>query len=228
MFQYVGRKPSKDLKTVLNAPLMPEEEFTRSKISTFRSLFRDQVSLTIRNSGSIFRDGTYQHLASQHGAFDRLMEALEHSSFELVQVVRGSDERDEFLCRVQVRAAVMPGHNEEIFTEKLAADVKSFVLVSFYAGVCKDFIALMKKNDLAEGIFQTADAEKPAKDEAFDPENVIPSFIKTLRLERRYRYSLDKETVTPDQFYQSPEGFFYRIEVDGYAALDLGVEGKFR
>lgn len=220
-FQYVGKKPRTDLKTVLGTPVVVnEEEFSKKATEVFKAIFRDQVVKTVRASTNFFgNNGPYEQLEPQHGAADRLLEAIDHSSFQLVSAALASVEKDEFLCRVQIRVPIMPGFNDRLFAEKQTADTKTCALVSFYTGVCHDFAKLMKKNNLAEEISQPTDGEKVIQDEAFIPENVFPRFLENLRLERRYLYSLDKEKVTSNHFYKSLDGFIYRVEIDGYAAI---------
>jgi hypothetical protein len=210
----------------LGEPLS-QKEYRKNELSAFRCLFSEEVSKTIRQSAKLFKDGIYCNLSAQQGAFNRLEEVLKASKFEIVSVTRSSFEKDEAMFQVMVRIPVMQTFYKELFKQELAEGTKGYVMVSFYMGVCKEFVRLEKKNemlDLLDKAIRKArhgDEPTPVTDPAFDPLLVIPSLLKNMRLDRRYRYMLfgDQGTVSPKRYYQSPEGFIYQIEIDGYSAM---------
>ncbi|BAW19010.1 hypothetical protein [Ralstonia phage RP12] len=245
-FRYVGRNPRHGKLMALHAvPASPEETY-QNQISNFSKVFRDQVTTTLRSQGGLFlrSRSIYYDLPPQHGAFDRLMEIVENSNYDVASVTRSSVERGEFLCRVQVRIPTMPQFNERLFKEGIPPDHKGFVLVSFVTGVCREFTRLMKKNQLVEDALESLNKLRPGdlaelkaeedsgtldnlcakvtgitaveKDESFDPENAIPGVLKHMRAEQRYSIMGGVANLGTNRFYQTPEGFIYHVEIDGY------------
>jgi hypothetical protein len=225
--KYVGNAVDPDRKKVLNDEPVSQKEFSDHELSTFRCVFSNEVSLAIRQSVPLFRAGPYCNLSAQQGAFCRLEEMLKASKFEIVNVTRSSYTKDEAMFRVQVRVPVLQAYYKDLFKQELKPGTKGYALVSFYVGVCKEQIKLLKKNVFLAALDEEVRrvmGEEPDRiaDPAFDPERIFPGFLKNMRLERRFHYlplTPDQGVVSNKRYYQSREGFYYLIEVDGFAAL---------
>lgn len=225
-FKYFGKQADPDRKFIFSGQAMSQVEFAATELTVFRSVYTEQVTKAIRESGRLFSDSMYCNLSSQLGAFARLEETLTSSKFELVEITASSHEKEEAVFRVQTRIPVLASYYKQLFTEPMPAGAKGYVLVSFYVGLAKEFLRLSKKDELIELLEQAIRSAKnepitPVNDPAFDPDRVIPNLLKGMRLDRRYDYMAlqDGDWVSPKRFYQSPEGFIYHVEIDGYSAL---------
>lgn len=228
-FRYVGNEGPQ--LTVFGIPPKSVEERQHTQISIFSRVFRQEVTAVmlaqptrlvphLRLRTQVPAPGPYARLSSQHGAFDRLIEVIEHNHYHLVDVTRASEGRDEFLCRVRVRIPTLPQFDPVLFTN-MPDGHKGYMLASFYVGVCQDFTQLLKDTALAETLDQAIQVADPASTtlaETFDPEKVIPGILRSLRATRRYPYA----PRDPVRYYQTAEGFFYRVEIEGYATQEVG------
>lgn len=226
-FKYFGNKRNPDLLPIFPDHQVSKEDQIRAELSNFRAVFRDQVSKVIKGSGGLFRASIYENLPAQQAAFERLEECLSASNFPIASIMREeSDNKEDVFFRVQTTIPVLPQNIPKIFTDKIPGNVKGVVFVSFILGVGKEFTELTKKNILMEKLdkelrdIQEGIEPSPAADPAFDPEVVIPVFLKNARLNRLYRYFETEHggKICAKRYYQSPEGYLYRIEIDGYAA----------
>lgn len=219
-FQFYGKQPDLDQKQIRNDDPVNLTEYRNNELRSFTEVFRREVMQTVRHSGGLFTSGSYCDLSPQFEAFDRLKEILKNAKFELHSIELASAQKDEALYRVQVRIPVISMYYSKLFKEPIPPGAAGHVLVSFYTGVCHEFISLKKPDELMDLLKKATNSADgtPEPDPAFDPQNVIPSFLTANRLEVRHNYLNSKERFGHNRFYQSPEGFIYRIEIDGYSA----------
>lgn len=234
-FKYVGRSKKHGQVTPIHAVPISLEVQHQSQINTFSKVFRDQVTNTLLGQGSWTQPSIYTDLTPQHGSFDRLMEVIKHQGYAVLSVTRNSVERGEFLCRVQVRIPIKPIDNDLLFKDGVPWGHAGYVLVNFDIGVCREFTRLMKKNELVDAAlevlqkFNASDLAKvkvpadeiisasaPEKDDHFDPEVAIFDTLNHMRAELRYTILHGIENHGTSRFYQTPEGYIYRVEIDGY------------
>lgn len=234
-FRYVGKSQSNGRLSVLHAVPISLEVKQQNQINTFSKVFRDQVTSTLCSQGSWAQPSIYADLQPQHGAFDRLMEIVKHHGYDVVSVTRNSVDRGEFVCCVQVRIPVKAAVNDLLFDEGVPPGRSGYVLVNFDVGVCREFTRLMKKNELVDAALDIlqkfnacdlAKVEVPAseiarataqdKGDSFDPEIAILDTLNYMRAELRYTILHGIENYGSSRFYQTPEGYIYRVEVDGY------------
>lgn len=214
-FRYVGNHSPNKLTPM---GVKPRTAFERrqSEVDIFSRLFREQLFNLLKTQGSRKVRSQYAAMSSQHGAFDRLMEVIDHFHYELVDVVRVPQEADEFLCKVRVRIPTEPLYNKVLFTNGVPEGHKGYMLVGFTIGVSKAFARLMKQNDIAEGALKDV-VEPETLDDHFNPDKVIPGVIAQMRGESRYLYEGFNEHARHERYYQTAEGFIYLVEVEGYA-----------
>lgn len=223
VFKYFGKTPDPDRKMIFSGAPIDLQEFRHGELTSFSQAYRNEVSNTVRRSRKLFRNGIYCTLTPQLGSFDHLRDMFKNAGYSLEAITRASFEKDEALFRVQVRVPVEPSLFGKVFHEKLIQpESKGFVNVSFYVGVCPAFVSLQKPDELMDMLRQ---ATKKAKDEsdpdpAFDPETVLPVFIKHNRLEVRQSYLHSDDPFGNKKYYQSPEGYIYHIVVDGYSLVE--------
>jgi hypothetical protein len=221
-FKYFGKSPDPDRKKIFSGEPINLQEFRNNEMAAFTQVYRSEVSNTVRRSRGMFRNGIYCSLSPQQGAFDHLRDMLKNSRYELISITRASSKKDVALFRVQVQAPVEPAYFKDVFHEKLVQPgMSGNVTISFYIGVCPEFVSLQKPDELNDALRAAIHATKkmPAPDPAFLPENVLPVFLKANRLETRHNYLHSSERFGNNKYYQSPEGYIYRIEIDGYSAL---------
>lgn len=216
-FRYVGREIPPGKITLFNTPGRSLEERHETEVKVFSRLFREQVTATLRGAGGIFRRSVYIDLSAQHGAFDRLMEIVTGHDYDLLTVTRASYERDEFTCKARVQIPVQPQFYDELFTQGVPAGHKGYVVVALTLGVCKDFTLLMKQNEFMEAALKDIAANVSEVADPFNPERVIPGLLKQMRAERRFPYIAIGEEAKFERYYQTAEGFIYKIEIEGYA-----------
>lgn len=222
-FKYYGKSPDPDRKKIFSGEPINLQEFRHDELVSFAQAYRNEVSGTVRKARKWFRNGIYCTLSPQQGAFDHLQGMLKNSRFEISTITRATYDSDTALFRVQVQAPIEPTSFAHIFHEKtLQPGMVGQVTISFYIGVCPEFVSLQKPDELMDLLRA---ATKKAKDEpdpdpAFLPEKVLPIFLRDNRLDVRYSYVHSEERFGRKAFYQSPEGYIYRIEIDGYSALE--------
>jgi hypothetical protein len=222
-FKFYGKSPDPDRRKIFSGEPINLKEFRHSELTTFAQAYRNEISNTVRRARKWFSNGIYCTITPQQGAFDHLQDMLKNSRYELTSITRASYDKDVALFRVQVQTTVEPAMFKHIFHEKLIhPDMIGKVSISFYIGVCPEFVSLQKPDELNDTLRAAIDAAKqtPTPDPAFQPENVLPVFLKDNRLEARHNYLYGNSSFASKKFYQSPEGYIYRIEIDGYSALE--------
>lgn len=240
--KYVGKNLSPTLQSLSGKPV-DIDKFRIFEINTFKELFRNQLTAITRHCGGLFQDSIYKTIPSQFGAFDSLLLALNQEKCERLEITSALHNREEFLARVQVRIPVFINADNKLFATTHSAD-NIYALVSFYIGLCTEFTLISKENKLLENaiheidtsgllgircknnnvnneIVETVVKENKSSDNAFDPNLVIPEIIKYMRLKPGYKYITGNEKTQLQQFYYSPEGYIFRIEIDGYIATDV-------
>lgn len=220
-YQFYGKSPDPDLKKMRTEEPINLAEYRQNELRSFGDVFRKEVRDTVRNSRKWFSDGIYQNLSPQFEAFDHLKEMFKNAKFELQSIMRASDKKDEALYRVQVRVPVLSVFYNKLFKEPTPPGTTGHVLISFHTGVCREFVSLGKREELIDLLKKATRSAKGDKepDPAFDPINIIPAFLQHNRLEARYNYLKSEERFGYTCLFQSPEGFIYKIEIDGYSAL---------
>lgn len=221
-FKYYGKDPDPNRKWIFSGQPINMAEYRMSELINFRTVFRNEVSSTVRKSVSLFRPSIYENFPPQQSAFDRLEELFKNAKFEILNITRTSFEKNEAVYRVQARIPVMRCYYDRVFANKeMPEGTKGYMLVSFYIGVSREFLMLQKPNELIDQLHKATRKAKdlPEPDEAFDPEKALGGFIAAGRMEPRYNYLASTETFGRKRYYQTPEGFLYLIEIDGYAAL---------
>lgn len=241
--KYVGKSFSPMLLSLSGKPF-DNEAFQIFEIETFKELFRKQIITIMRSGSGLFRDSVYKNLSPQFDAFEQLLLVFKQRKCEILEITNDSHDPDEFLARVRVRIQISSPLNEGLFAKSIAPNSNSYVLVSFYTGLCKEFTALSKENELLENALQGYDSpgflaawskspivdgklnELPVKenefdDKAFDPELVIQEILSDMRLEQRFNYTVSDKKFKTQRFYHSPEGFIFRIEIDGYVTVPV-------
>ncbi len=188
VFKYFGNKPNPELKRVSTGLPIDPVDYDKTNLNLFFSVFRTQVGGVVRSTKGLFTNGIYETLTPQHGAFERLMELIDQKEYKLASVTNASHAKDEFLINAEVHIPRPRGGN---------------ILVNFKLGLCKDFVNLLK-----EQTSTPPDISRFPK--PFSNEKEIPEVLKGLRLEPRYNYG--KQDLRRF-FYQSPEGYFYEIEI---------------
>jgi hypothetical protein len=220
-FRFVDNTTPPDPKvTPLDVPVRSLTERCIGDLKLFGRLFREEVTNVMRRQGGLFHRSPYADLTPQHGSFDRLMEVVEHYHYRLIDVTRCDDARNEFLCRVQMRIPVLPQFYDQLFTKGVPEGSKGFVLVSFMMGVGREFTRLTKEA-APEPIHLVAEPTEPETlDDAFNPDKVISGALKHLRADRRFPYVAIGEEQLQQHYYQTVEGFFYRVEIEGYGTAE--------
>jgi hypothetical protein len=224
-FQFYGKQPDLDQKQIRNDEPINLVEYRNNELRSFTEVFRREVMQTVRHSGGLFSHSSYCDLNPQFEAFDRLKEMLKNAKWEIHSIEQASFKKDEALYRVQVRISVMSSYYSKLFKEPLPPGSNGYVLISFYTGVCREFTSLHKPCDLNDMMGRAARASKglAEQDPAFDPQNIIPVFLDANRFIVRHNYLDSAERYGHTRYYQTPEGFIYRIEVDGYSAFTMPV-----
>lgn len=234
--KYVGKRIGTASISLSGKPF-DNEAFHDFEVLTFKKLFHEGVGAVIRRSIGVFHDSDYKDMPPQFGAFETLLSSLELHKCSRLEITNASSNRNEFLARVQVRIPIDVSAEDKLFTKVDATNGKNYVLVSFYIGLCHEFMLLSKKNDLLErGLqdvvvpgFLTAwrkpDEPSPntadSVDKAFDPNHAISEIIRHMRLEPRYNYTLEGNKYKERHFFHSPEGFLFRVEIDGYVTTPI-------
>lgn len=195
IFKYFGDKPNPELKQVMTGLPVGEDVYDKNNLNIFLSVFRSQVATVIRSTRGFLSDSIYEPMSSQHGAFERLVELIDQKQYRLVSITNASFAKDEFLINAEVHIPQPHGVN---------------VLVNFKLGLCRDFVNLSKEES---GLAEPVVIHRPS---FFIHEQDIPDVLKYLRLERRYCYGSDEQERI---FYQSPEGYFYEIDIKGRSVL---------
>jgi hypothetical protein len=222
-FKYYGRGVDPDRKLISTGEPITQQEKNESDLRSFRQVFRSTVRKTIRSCDR--NASIYNQLPPQEGAFEHLELFLESAGYKLKSiglVVNAIGSEALFCARIAIE---LPSSvTKEAFSQPLAENTKTVVLVDFHFGVCHNFTTLVKKNDLIDKAMEEA-RKASGRDEKtlelFDPEKIIPELLKSLRAERRYRYLAPfTADVSKDAYYKTPEGFIYRIEVEGYATAE--------
>lgn len=222
-FKYYGKSPDPDRKKIFSGETVNLKEFRNSELTAFTLAYRNEVSSTVRRSRKLFVNGIYCTLSPQLAAFDHLQDMLKNSRYELVSITRATYEKDTALFRVQVRTQVEPGLLPHVFNEKfIQPGATGQVTISFFLGVAPEFVSLRKPDELMDMLYAATQKAKdaPVPDPAFEPEKVLPVFLKDHRLEVRHNYLHGEETFANKKYYQSPEGYIYRIQIDGYSTLE--------
>lgn len=215
-FRYVGGKVKERIALQGVRVQTPAERFEQ-EVQVFRRVYRDGVARAIMNDGGWFRRSKYTELASQHGAFDRLLEVIKHYDYTLVEVRPCAHcWRDEYLCEAVVRIPTLPQFNDQLFTGGVPEGQRGYVLVGFTFGVTGKFTELFKATEGLEELEHYANLRE-FEDESFDPDRVISGVLKHMRAEKRYSYLGLVKPILNHTHYQTPEGFIYDIQIQGYA-----------
>ena len=220
-FRYYGRDVDPDRKLISTGEPITQEEKNENDLRSFRQVFRNTVRKAICRSGR--NSSIYSLLPPQEGAFEHLELFLSNAGYKLNAITPVNNDNEALFCaRIGIELPV--ASIKEAFSQQLADGAKAMVFVGFYFGVCHNFATLVKKNDLIEKALEEARKASGYDEktmELFDPEKIIPELLKSMRAERRYRYLAPLTAdVSKDAFYKTPEGFIYRIEVEGYAAVE--------
>ena len=234
--KYVGKRIGTASISLSGKPF-DNEAFHDFEVLTFKKLFHEEVGAVIRRSVGVFHDSDYKDMPPQFGAFETLLSSLELHKCSRLEITNASSNRNEFLARVQVRIPIDVSAEDKLFTKVDATNGKNYVLVSFYIGLCREFALLSKKNDLLENGLrdvvvpgfltawrspdQAAVNKADTCDKAFDPNHAISAIIRHMRLEPRYNYSLESNKYKERYFFHSPEGFLFRVEIDGYVTTPI-------
>lgn len=221
-FKYYGRDVDPDRKLISTGEPITQEEKNESDLRSFRLVFRNTVRKTIRNSDR--NTSIYSQLPPQEGAFEHLELFLGNAGYKLNSITLGSNNSHDALFCARIGIELPAASTKEAFSQPLSDNAKAVVFVGFYFGACHNFATLVKKNDLIDKAMEEARKASGHDEktlELFDPEKIVPELLKSMRAERRYRYLAPfTADVSKDAFYKTPEGFIYRIEVEGYAAVE--------
>lgn len=228
-FRYVGNRPNPDLLQIATKEPISAETFRQNELTTFRMLYRNEVAAAVRSSKGLFFRSKYCQLPPQHNAFERLETAAENQGFELMEIARASNARNEFLTRVQMLVPTIAGFNDQPFAQTPAEGMAAKVHVSFYVGLCDEFTWLIPDSELAtrtvDAIVKAVKAGTPAAEEEpkepdplFNPALVMPKLVESMRLQRMHLYMPEDGIIKTKHFFQTPEGHIFRVEVDGYTA----------
>ncbi len=215
LFKYVGGRPKLGV-TLKGVPPVSPAEFHQQQVKTFERVYREQIGQAIRRSGGLFKRSHYKDLPSQHKAFDRLLEFIEAHRYQLLEVVKVPHASDEFHCQAKILIPTEPIYDEQLFAGGVPNGHRGFVIVSFFFGLLEEHTRLIR-NTLETPDFDAYTQLKEFQDKSFDPEVVIPGVLKNLRADRRYLVTGLLKPLVYDNYYQTPEGIIYRVEIDGYA-----------
>lgn len=221
LFKFVGNRPDPTLLSIWSGKPENDEVHKRKQIHTLRQVYHDQIGRTLRSTNSFFlRCNRYDSIAPQFNALDRLLEYADQCKYVVTEVTPCENQRGEFLLRVLLSIPVLPMYNRELFKvlEPFPEGTKGYVNVAFYVGLCNEFTSLLSQNHLLGTALAACTDRELINDPAYNVERVIPGILKGLRLDRRYLYVVKDRRIDDRHFYQSAEGYLYRINIEGYTA----------
>lgn len=193
LFQYFGHKPNPDLKSIATHQPIDPKKFDQDNLFTFLSVYRHQIGATMRSSAGLFTPSIYENMHPQHGAFERLLEAIESKpNNRLASITNASYKQNEFIVVAAVEFPQPGGKN---------------VLANIRLGLCKEFVNILKTETPYK-----VDVTKPVETPPLVAEELLADFFHSLRLEKRYQVIDDGKS-----YYESFEGYLYEIEITGVA-----------
>lgn len=226
-FKFYGSKVDPDAKKIWHDEPVNQEERNRNDLITCHKLFEDQLTKFMNGQRKIFNTISYERIAPQYGAFGFLNEKLfKNNKCRLIDFTLHSFTTKSMVFAVSASIPLPCEQYTKAFKQKLSCTGEGFALVTFYIGLCDDFTKLVRQNETIEKALKEMKELVGESNEAklFEPNEVIPDLLNDMRAEQRYRYLPEELIFEIDPlknfFYKTPEGFIFRAEVTGYAAIE--------
>ena len=228
-FKYYGGMVDPDKKRLWSDEPVTQKETDARDIKSFAPGYEDQINKFIRGRTRVMSKNAYESIAPQQGAFTHLVNTLiKNGQCVLKNITLHTFTTSKMIFAVQLSIPA-PSKAWSLSAGKhQSTQNNGNALVTFYIGLCDDFMHLVDKNSDIEAAMQavkhTSAGSVGAIDPLFVPSEVIPNVLKSLRAEQRYCYlpqdNSFNENPLKNYFYKTPEGFVFCVEIDGYNILE--------
>lgn len=228
-FKYYGGTVDPDKKKLWSDEPVTQKEKDARDIKFFAPVYEDQINKFIRGRTRVMSNNAYESIAPQQGAFTHLVNTLiKNGSCVLKNITLHTYNATKIIFAVQL-SIPSPSKAWSLSASKhRATQSNGNALVTFYIGLCDDFMHLVDKNSDIEAAMQavkhTSAGSVTAIDPLFVPSEVIPDILKSLRAEQRHCYlpqdNSFNENPLKNFFYKTPEGFVFCVEINGYNILE--------